>query len=116
MPNDDKSNGSSLVALTLKWIVGVTIPILVFIAGAVWSMNGELDEKETRLQVLEVRVDNIEKTVAATLQAAERISGDTNRMSKDQAAYQAVMSLRIEQVQKDMSTLRKYLDRLHESK
>ena len=102
---------ASLTDVALKWVVGITVPTLIFVVGIMFSISSTVDAKASELEVLKVRVKSLEDTVREIRTAADRIQNATQDMRVQQATFQTELKIKLSDLKQDMNTVSLKLSR-----
>lgn len=97
---------SRLTETALKWVVGITVPALIFVITILFSISSTVDARASELEVLKVRVQSLEESVRDIYNAANQIQKAAQDMRVHQATFQTELKIKISDVQRDMSDIK----------
>lgn len=91
---------------TLKWGVGLTVTILIFIASTLWAASDKTSRREAEIKVLEARVNNMENTITSIVHSTSQISNNISQLMVQQSAFQARFEAEISNLKDVTKSLR----------
>jgi len=90
----------------LKWGTGVSIPLLLFVMTALWSISQTVSVNAAEMAVMQARLGSMEKTIIDIGKAANETRDAAVDMKVSQAGFQAEMKTQLSDLKEQFDSIR----------
>lgn len=102
----DDLRSKPLIERMLPWISGITMPLLIVVLSALWGVSNTMSTMAAENEVLEVRMNQMERAILEIKTSANQMSGAVNEMQIQQSTHNALIELKVDTIRKELENLR----------